>query len=166
MRALGSPLGDMISGPCGLAFLLLCVKRSTFLSTFVPPTATGGGSGGGAPGEKSHICTMRRYVSMVVAVHETMSHVPLTWITLTPRGRPHVFPMRFRFHSECCACSVICVNATLFTELGMMMAALGEIKAMAECFKEGIDTVRELGTALKASLAIHVTASQCSSKVW
>ena len=59
------------------------------------------------------------------------------------------------------------VNATLFAELGMMMKAFGgEIKAVTESFKESIDAVRELGTALTAALAIHVTASQCSSKLW
>jgi len=52
--------------------------------------------------------------------------------------------------------SHVSVNATLFAELGMMMKS----------FKEGIDAVLDLGTALTAALAIHVTASQCSSKLW
>ncbi len=48
----------------------------------------------------------------------------------------------------------------------MMMKAFGEIKAVTESLKEGIAVVRDLSTALAAAQAIHVTASQCSSKLW
>ena len=58
------------------------------------------------------------------------------------------------------------VHVTLSAELGMMIRAFGEMRAVTESFKEGIDAVRVLGTALTAALAIRVTASQCSSKLW
>ena len=41
-----------------------------------------------------------------------------------------------------------------------------EIRMVMEAFNEGINAIRELGTALTAALAIKVTASQCTSKLW
>ena len=58
------------------------------------------------------------------------------------------------------------VYMTLYAELGMMIRAFGEMRAATQSLKEGIDIVRVLGTALTAALAIRVTASQCSSKLW
>jgi hypothetical protein len=41
-----------------------------------------------------------------------------------------------------------------------------EIRMVMKAFNEGINVIRELGTALTAALAIKVTASQCTSKQW
>ena len=54
------------------------------------------------------------------------------------------------------------VYATLSAEIGMAM----QLNAMVESLKEGINVVRELGAAMTATMAIRVTASQCSSKLW